>query len=148
MVNEIYALVRDCSSCELMRGKITRHAKKLSLFPAKGPLELVAMNLLWPIPKKRCGNVLILVIKDHYLKLTRTVPLPVTTGAMCANAFLSFWVFAYGMQDYLLTNKGSQLFSEFFESICKALGITYVTTKKYHPQTNGQTERYNRTLVA
>jgi len=37
--------------------------------------------------------------------------------------------------------------SNFFIAVMKMLGIETVRTTAYHPQTNGQVERYNRPLV-
>lgn len=51
------------------------------------------------------------------------------------------------MLDYFLTDNRCQFESQFFARLCAALGMTHVTRARYHPQTNGQTERYNRMLV-
>ena len=37
--------------------------------------------------------------------------------------------------------------SKFFQSVMRMFGTESVSTTPYHPQTNGQTERYNRTLA-
>jgi len=36
--------------------------------------------------------------------------------------------------------------SEFWESLCKMLGVKRPMSTAYHPQTNGQTERTNQVL--
>ena len=48
----------------------------------------------------------------------------------------------------LLTDNGSQFTSSFFLAVCKILSIESVFTTAYHPQTNGQGERFNRTLFS
>jgi hypothetical protein len=48
---------------------------------------------------------------------------------------------------YLLTENGTQFNAKFFLSVCRELGIAKVFTTAYHPQTNGQVERFNRTII-
>jgi hypothetical protein len=48
----------------------------------------------------------------------------------------------------LLTNNGPQFTAKFFQAVCAELGVKKVFTTAYHPQTNGQVERYNRTILA
>ena len=48
----------------------------------------------------------------------------------------------------LLSDKGTQFTARFFQNICKILGIRNVFTTTYHPQANGQVERFNRTLTS
>jgi transposase InsO family protein len=38
--------------------------------------------------------------------------------------------------------------AKFFLAVCAELGIKKIFTTAYHPQTNGQFERYNRTILA
>jgi hypothetical protein len=105
------------------------------------------MDILGPLPKTRHGNRFLLVIADRCSKLTRTVPLRVTTSLAVAQAFCDHWVFVYGPPVSLLTDNGSQFAAKFFQAACAELGIRKVFTTAYHPQTNGQVERYNRTIV-
>jgi hypothetical protein len=64
-----------------------------------------------------------------------------------AQAFCDHWVSVYGPPVSLLTDNGPQFAVKFFQDACAELGIKTVFTTAYHPQTNGQVERYNRTLV-
>ena len=48
----------------------------------------------------------------------------------------------------LLSDNGTQFTARFFQNICRILGIRNVFTTTYHPQANGQVERFNRTLTS
>ena len=47
---------------------------------------------------------------------------------------------------YLHSDQVSNLNIEVITSLCKQLGIDQTRTTAYHPQANGQVERFNRTL--
>jgi hypothetical protein len=72
-------------------------------FPAKGPLESVAMDILGPLPRTKHGNRFLLVIADPYTKVTRTVPLRKVTALSVARAFVDQWVYVSGPPVSLLT---------------------------------------------
>ena len=105
------------------------------------------MDLLGPLPKTAHGNQHVLVITDRFSKLTRSIPLRTTTASVVANAFLDNWVYVYGVPRYVLTDNGPQFAAKFFDAVCALLGVRRYLTTAYHPQSNGQTERFNRTLV-
>jgi transposase InsO family protein len=52
----------------------------------------------------------------------------------------------YGAPVILLTDNGTQFVYKFFQCFCKLLGVKQVFTTAYPPATNGQCERYNRTI--
>ena len=57
-------------------------------------------------------------------------------------------MFHCGPPKKLLADNGSQFASKFLKRVCKTLGIHKVFAAECHPQTNGQTERHNRTTAA
>jgi transposase InsO family protein len=87
------------------------------------------------------------VICDRFSKLTRTVPLWSISALVVAKAFCEHWVFVYGEPRYLLTDNGTQFTAKFVLAVCRDLGIAKVFTTAYHPQTNEQVERFNRTIL-
>ncbi|KZS03450.1 Uncharacterized protein APZ42_033823 [Daphnia magna] len=52
-----------------------------------------------------------------------------------------------GILRAIVTDRGSNFTSELFSSLCKTLQIKQLSTTAYHPQTNGLTERFNKTVV-
>ena len=148
MANDVFSVSRDCRSCAAARGTRYKVQKHMKLFPATGPLEFLAMDLLGPLPRTHQGNEYVLVITDRFTKLCRSVPLRNTKAVAIATVFLDLWVYAYGAPSYVLTDNGPQFAAKFFEAVCAMIGIKHVFTTAYHPQTNGQVERFNKTLAA
>jgi transposase InsO family protein len=154
MHKEVEGTVRHCTVCAKNRVTERKRTSFLKLFPASGPLEFVAMDMetnsrdiLSPLPKMEHGNRFLLVISDRFSKLTRTVPLRTIAAFGVAKAFCDAWVFSYGPPRYLLSNIGTQFNAKFFLSVCRELIIANIFTTAYHPQTNGQVERFNRTII-
>jgi transposase InsO family protein len=53
-------------------------------------------------------------------------------------------VFVYGAPRYALIDTDTQFTVKFYLAVCRELGIGKVFTTAYHPQINGQVERFNR----
>jgi RNase H-like domain found in reverse transcriptase/Integrase zinc binding domain/Integrase core domain len=145
---DTYQLVSNCHECTKENGALRKRRKHITLFPASGPLEFVAIDLLGPLPKTSRGFQYILVVADRFTKLVRTVPLKSITTMSIANAFCHHWIFVYGPPKTLLSDNGTQFNSKFFQACCQILGVGQVFTTAYHPQCNGQVERFNRTLLS
>jgi len=88
-----------------------------------------------------------LVITDRFAKLAKCVALRRITAMSVASAIIDAWVSTYGPPDRILSDQGPQFMSNFFIAVMKMLGIKTVRTTAYYPQTNGQVERYNRTMA-
>lgn len=64
-----------------------------------------------------------------------------------ASAFLDHLVASYGIPDSTLTDNGPQFASVLFQGELSLLGIVANFATFYHPQTNGQVERFNHTII-
>jgi transposase InsO family protein len=123
MAEDVFETVRKCDACARNRISERRHTNFLQLFPAKGPLESVAMDILGPLPRTKHGNRFLLVIADRYTKVTRTVPLRTVTAISVARSFVDQCVYVYGPPVSLLTDNGPQFTAKFFQAACAELGI-------------------------
>jgi hypothetical protein len=92
MYKEVEETVRHCTVRAKNRVTERKRTSFLKLFPASGPLEVFAMDILGPLPKTEHGNRFLLVISDRFYKLTRTVPLRTITALGVAKAFCDAWV--------------------------------------------------------
>jgi len=147
MVTDIHTTIIKCTTCAQNRLALRRHTTPLTLLPDTEPLTELSVDIFGPIPASKKGNRFILVITDRFAKLTKCVALRRITAMSVASAIIDAWVSAYGPPDRILSDQGPQFMSNFFIAVIKILGIETVRTTAYHPQTNGQVERYNRTMA-
>lgn len=107
------------------------------------------MDIVGPLIRTPRGHNHILVITDRFSKLTVAVPMKrdKTTSWDIAKALGNHWVMVYGVPETVLTDNAQNVTSKFLMLVYKLLGVKPNRTTAYHPQTNGQTERYNRTLI-
>ena len=53
----------------------------------------------------------------------------------------------YGLPEKILSDQGRNFKSELIADLCRLMGTRKLRTSLYHPQTNGQCERFNSTLI-
>jgi hypothetical protein len=87
MCKEVRETVRYCAVCAKTRVIERKKTSFLKLFPASGPIEFVAMDILFPLSKTEHGNRFLLFISDRFSKLTGKVPLRTITALGVAKAF-------------------------------------------------------------
>ena len=137
--------VRSCRRCQMAKGKQQQAA--LQPYHASAPMELVHMDYL-TIEHGRTGNdVNILIITDHYSRFAQAVRTPNQTAMAAAQAAWDHFFSKYGFPEKIVTDQGAQFEGHLFEDLCKVANITKLRTTSYHPQGNGNCERFNSTLI-
>ncbi|XP_038064778.1 uncharacterized protein LOC119735148 [Patiria miniata] len=111
------------------------------------PMERVAIDITGPFPiTETRKNRYILVITDYFSKWTEAFPLQDVTAQTVANVFVREFVSRFGVPRQLHSDQGRQFESRLFQEMCVLLGIDKTRTSPHHPQSDGQVERFNRTL--
>jgi len=147
VIVDLYDFVWQCPPCAKNRLQERRHTSPMTLLPPKKPLTEVGIDILGPLLNTVDGNRYVFVMSDRFSKLIRSVALRRITAVTVASAFLTAWVAVYGPPDCVLSDQGPRMDNSFFHAVMKMLGTRCKYTTPYHPQTNGQVERYNRTLL-
>jgi hypothetical protein len=147
LVDDVKEYCRLCSVCSAQRRSTLRtFLNPLEL--TNRPFEVLGLDFLGPVqPPSPTGNAYILVITDYFTKWVEVVPLPNTTALVTAKALVERIILYHGPPRTVVTDRGSNFTSELFTSLCKTLDIKYLKSTAYHPQTNGLTERFNRTMM-
>jgi len=110
------------------------------------PWERIGVDITGPHPKSRNGYKYILTISDYFTKWADAFPIRNQEASTVAKVLVDR-VFAYlGTLIQILTDRGSNFESQLFAELLKRLEVDHVRTTAYKPSTNGQVERFHRTL--
>ena len=111
-------------------------------------MQLVAVDILGPLPESRQGNVYLLVVADYFTRWMEAYPIPNQEAATVAKVLTNEYFLRFSPPEQLHSDQGRQFEAEILEEICKLLGIRKTRTTAYHPQSDGLVERFNRTLLS
>ena len=144
MAEEIRQYIQNCECC--LRYKQQPEWAELRPLEASYPLELVHMDYL-KIGGKDDPNSNILVITDHLTRFSQAYVTVNQQAATAARVFVREFVNNYGWPTKILTDQGQTFNGKLFTALCKEAKILKLRTSPYHPQTNGQPERFNSMLM-
>ena len=103
-----------------------------------GPLEQ-------PTPR---GNRYILMIVDYLTKWAEAYAMPNQTSETVAKIFVNEFICRFGIPPRIISDQSSQFEAALFHQMCQLLGMRKTRTTALHPQSDGKTERQNRTVIA
>ena len=148
MKGEIKEYCRACIDCTANRAPGPRaFLKPLQL--ATRPNQILACDFCGPIkPTSPQGNKYIMVITDKFSKFVRLAALPNLKAETAAQCLMEQHVFNEGPPLALVSDKGCQFTSDLFRELCKLMGIKQLISTPYHPESDGATERMNRTMIS
>jgi hypothetical protein len=137
-----------CDNCQ--RVKVERQRPAGLLQPLKIPQrkwEEISMDFIVGLPTTQSGYDSIWVIIDHFLKVAHFIPVMTTyKGAKLAKLYIARIVRLHGVPKKIVSNRGTQFTSRFWEKLHEAMDTRLNFSLAYHPQTDGQTERVNQIL--
>ena len=143
MQEEATQYVMHCSRC--LRRKTPPQVAPLQPILVTQPLDLVHMDYLSLEPSK--GNIEnVLVITDHFTRYALAYPSKTQTAQATARILWDNFICHYGFPERFISDQGRNFESDLIRELCKIAGVKKVHTTPYHPQGNGQCERFNSTL--
>jgi hypothetical protein len=105
------------------------------------------MDFIVGLPHTQKGYNSIWVVVDRLTKVAHFIPVNTTYfGARLAELYISRIVCPHGVPKKIISDRGSQFTSRFWEQLHDSLDTKLRFSTAYHPQTDGQTERTNQVL--
>jgi hypothetical protein len=145
---EIARYVAKCDTCRCVKAIHMKTAGPLQSLPIPTwKWEDISMDFIVGLPRTAKGFDSIWVIIDRLTKIAHFLPVKVKyTVATYAELYIARILSLHGVSKTIVSDRGPQFVSKFWEELHKALGTKLLHSSAYHPQTSGQTERVNQIL--
>jgi hypothetical protein len=148
MKREIAGYVAVCDSCQRIKAE---HQRPVGLLqPLKIPQwkwDEIRRNFIVGLPRTRTGYDSIWVVMDRLTKAAHFILVKTTyNSAVLAKLYMARIVCLHGVLKKIVSDRGTQFTSHFWQQLHEALGTHLKFNLAYHPQTYGQTERTNQIL--
>ena len=114
--------------------------------PCGVTFDRIAFDVIGPLERTNNGNRFILLVTDYFSKFTDAYSLPDHTANRVAWTLLTRWVKYFGCPRLMHCDRAPEFEGLVISDLCKMLEVQKTRTTPYHPQSDGQAERNNRTL--
>ena len=144
-ITDIKKYVQSCSRCQQNKSPPKYNTAPLEPLRPSRPNELITTDIMGKLPKSVSGSFYLLVVIDHFTKWVELFPMVNITAAEVAKKLMLVF-YRHGIPDTILSDQGSNYQSSLLSEVYELLDVHKVRTSPYHPQCDGITERFNRTI--
>ena len=145
---DVKSYIATYDACQRNKSSTRKPAGLLQPLPtSESRWEQVFIDFIVQLPKTKTGMTSILVVVDrlskraHFLPTTTEVTVPEV-----AKLFFNQIFRLHGLPQYIVSDCDPKFISKFWQELLKCTGVKTMMSTAHHPQTDGQTERTNRTL--
>lgn len=145
---DVKEYVTSCVKCQM--NKPSNQSQLGLLNPIPTPEQrwhTVTLDLITSLPRTKAGNDCIVVFVDKCSKLSHYAATVTNISApKLGKLFTDNVVRLHGLPSNIISDRDPRFTSSFWRSVWKQLGTSLSMSTAFHPESDGQTERQNRTL--
>lgn len=141
------AYIPSCADCLRNKSRTTKPAGPLHPLPVPDEHGAsIAMDFIGPLPLDD-GFDCILSITDRLGSDVRIIPTNITiTAEELALTFFNHWYCENGLPSDIVCDRDKLFVSRFWKALSKLTGVKFKMSTAYHPETDGSSERSNKTI--
>ena len=136
---------KECERCVIVKAVQPSVRTFMGHLMASKPLEVLAIDFT-TLERASDGREHILVVTDVFSKFTQAYPTSDQKAHTVVKILTEKWFYTYGVPKRIHSDQGRSFEGELLKRLCQLYGIAKTRTTPYHPEGNGQCERFNRTL--
>ncbi|KAG9218260.1 hypothetical protein CCMSSC00406_0005941 [Pleurotus cornucopiae] len=142
------AYIPGCVQCQHNKAPTSKPTGPLHSLPVPDTrFTCVALDFVGPLPEDE-GFDYLLTITDRLGADIRLIPCKKDISAeRCAALFFDAWYCENGLPLELISDRDKLFVSRFWSALHKLTGIKVKLSSSFHPQTDGSSERTNKTVI-
>ena len=144
MVDSVSRFIRGCSLCATSKPSNRKLVLYTPLPVPSRPWENISMDFVGVLPKSRKQHDYLYVVVDRFSKMCILMPCKKTITAELF--FHHVWIH-FGLPTSIISDRDSRFVGNFWSNLWEMMDTKLNKSTAFHPQTNGQTEVVNRTIV-
>ena len=147
MAEDVHIHIHTCERC--LRFKQPQERAEMQPILVSYLMELIHLDFLTLGGKAGdTQSTNILVVTDHITKYAQAYITPKQTVIVAAHTLWGNFLVHYGWPEKILTDQGKSFENNLFQELCDLPQVKKLCTSPYHPETNGQCEHFNATLIS
>ena len=150
MHTTVQRVVHHCPICQCDATKKQRDEGPYKPLLSGAPWEVVTVDFVSGFaPSVRHRHTACCVVCDRFTRMIHIEPCrDHATAQETVGMMLRMVISRHGCPRVVISDRGTQFDSELWADVWKMLGTRVSLASTHHPQTNGLTERCNRTLIS
>lgn len=142
---DVKEYLKNCRACILRKVKDPKAAPMKHL-ESTGPMDLVCIDFL-SIEPDSSNRTEVLVITDHFTRFSRAIPTKNQTAKQVGEVLWKEFFLDFGWPNRLHSDRGASFTGKLAKELHKMANVNISLSAPHHPPSNGQCERFNRTLL-